>query len=242
MQIGAQSLRSLPWVFVPGASADGSIELPQNELDRLRKGLRLRSGDELAVLPNDGTLIRCRLEGREAVPEASHTLETEARLRLAIAQALPKADRLETAVRMCTEIGVAAFVVFPADRSVTKWEEKKRQERLRRLQLIAKEAAERSYRTRIPTLRWEPSLKSVLDSQGNAIVLSESEGVPVSLTEAAAGVFAAGNELTLIVGPEGGWSEKECELIGGRAASLGPRVLRTDTAGPAAAAILLLGR
>lgn len=227
-------LRSLPRVFLPGADAEGPIELPGEEVEKLRKVLRLAEGDEIAVLPNDGTLLRCEFRQRKAWPKEVERPNTEPSLFLNLAQALPKGDRAETVIHMCTEIGVSRFVFFGADRSVVKWDETKRKEKLRRLQAVAREAAEQSFRTKLPFIEFEVDLAAVLRRFPNAIVLSEVEDVERKLTHSF-------GEAALVVGPEGGWSPKELELIGERGVTLGPRVLRTDTAGPAAAAILLLG-
>ncbi|MCA1997480.1 MAG: RsmE family RNA methyltransferase, partial [Armatimonadetes bacterium] len=116
-----------------GATPDGPIELPQEELDKLRKVLRLQSGAEIAVLPGDGSLIRCRLEGRTAVPVSCERPPTEPSHRLTLAQALPKPDKLDAVVRLGTEIGVSEFVVFPSERSLAKWDGSKLEDRLRRL-------------------------------------------------------------------------------------------------------------
>jgi len=231
---GIQPLRSLPRIFLPGATAEQEfIELPKEEVDKLRKVLRLEEGDAIAVLPNDGTLIRCEFRARKAWPQVIERPNTEAEMSVTIAQALPKADRIDTIVRMCTELGVKHFVFFAGDRSVVKWDESKRQDRLRRLEAVARESSEQCFRTNLPTIRFEQDLRSVLALFPEAIVLSEVEGISPRLTR-------RGNEMALVVGPEGGWSPKELELIGARGVTLGPRVLRTDTAGAAAASILLL--
>lgn len=230
--MGQLPIRALPRVFVPGASAEDVIELPQGEIDKLRKVLRLSSGAQIGVLPNDGSIIRCEFTGRDANPiEVLHP-PVEAATRLTIAQALPKGDKMDEIVRACTEIGVAEFLVFPSERTIVQWDAKKTADRLHRLEVIAREAAEVSFRTKLPVVRYLPSLKEVLSKHPDAVVLSEVEDESRTLKPA--------SEMTLVVGPEGGWSKRELELIGNRGVTLGPRVLRVDHAGPAAAAILLL--
>ncbi len=226
-------IRSLPRLFVPGADPSGVIELPSEEINKLRKVLRLSPGAFIAVLPNDGSIIRCEFQARTAVPIDVHRPEVEATKRLRVAQALPKGEKLDEIVRACTEIGVASFTFFSSDRTVVRWDEKKTAEKLRRLQTISREAAEVSFRTLIPTLEWSSNLKAVLTTYPDSIVLSEVEGVPRQLPTPT-------EDMTIVVGPEGGWSPKEVQLIGDRAVTLGPRVLRVDHAAPAAAAILLL--
>jgi 16S rRNA (uracil1498-N3)-methyltransferase len=227
------SLRSLPRVFVPGCSADEAIDLPKEEVEKLRKVLRLSEGDEIGVLPNDGSILRCEFRVCKAWPKSVEWPNTEPAKSVTLAQALPKGDRIETVIRMGTEIGIAAFVFFAGDRSVVRWDDAKRLEKLRRLQAIAREAAEQSYRLRIPAISFDHDLESVLKQFPDAAVLSEVETVTHPLT-------AKGARVTLVVGPEGGWSPREVGLIGELGVTLGPRVLRTDTAGPAAAALLLL--
>lgn len=227
-------IRSLPRVVVPGATPDGMIELPQLEIDKFRKVLRLEKGHHVAILPNDGTLIRCEFLGRTASPievvAADHTLRT-----VCIAQALPKGDRLETVVRMGTELGVTEFILFPADRSVVKWDSGKIQDRLRRLEAIAREATEQSFGFFVPRVSYVAGLGDVLKKEPDAIVLDESETAPKSLVE-----VADRERTVLVVGPEGGWSPREASLFSGLGVTLGTRLLRTDTAGIAAAARLLI--
>lgn len=226
-------LRNLPRVFIPGADPNGPIELPKEELNKLRKVLRLSPGAEIAVLPNDGTLIQCHLQVHHAEPIAVHRPDTEPALELTLAQALPKGDKLDEIVRACTEIGVTRFLFFASDRTVVKWDEKKTVDRIHRLETIAREAAEVSFRTRLPILEVTTGLAAVLRMYPDAAVLSEVEGT-------AAWLRLTSQAMTLVVGPEGGWSKLELRLIGDRGVTLGPRVLRVDHAGPAAAAILLL--
>lgn len=232
------SLRALPRVFLPGVDpGEESFELPPSEVEKFRKVLRLREGDPIAVLPNDGSLIRCEFRQRRAWPVERVEPGTEHPFRLTLAQALPKGDRLETVLRMGTELGVAEFVLFPAERSVVRWDANKRADRLRRLDAIVREAAEQSFRTQLPVVRLLESLDMVLNEFPQAIVLSEVEGVPKSLSASLRGK----GDAVLVVGPEGGWAPRELALIGDRGVSLGPLVLRTDTAGVAAASVALLG-
>lgn len=233
--------RALPRVFLPGVDLSDPFELPKAEFEKFHKVLRLGSGDPIAVLPNDGTLWECRLEGRQAVPVRCTRPDVEPEVRVTVAQALPKGDRIETVLRMGTEIGVVRFALFMANRSVVRWDAGKRQDRIRRLEAIVREAAEQSFRTRLPEIVWYDSLKYLLDQHPDAIVLSESEAPLPSLAQVWRQRRSSGfREATLVVGPEGGWSPAEFATIGDRGVTMGPRVLRTDTAGPAAAALILL--
>lgn len=228
-------LRALPRAFVRGLPdpLDEPFELPAEERDKFRRVLRLNSGDLVAILPGDGRLVQCRLDGHDAVPLETFRPDTEPQRRAILALALPKPDKLEESVRMATELGVAAFWLFPSERTVVRWDERKRADRVSRLERIAREAAEVCFRTRLPEFVLFPSLAAVLEQAPTADVLSEGEGVPRPFAP-------AGDETTLIIGPEGGWAPREVALIGDRAVTLGPRVLRVDTAVAAAVSLALL--
>lgn len=227
-------VRSLPRVFVPGADPDAPvIELPKDEVDKLRKVLRLGAGDTVAVLPDDGTIVVCEFTGREARPISRHLPDVESPVRLTIAQALPKGDKLDEIVRACTELGASRFVLFASERTVVRWDQAKLQDRIRRLHVIAREACEVSFRTRLPEFAYCADLAAVLKDFPDSQVLSESElafKVLVRTTGSA----------TVVVGPEGGWAPRELELIGDRGVTLGPRVLRVEHAAASAAAIMLI--
>lgn len=228
-------LRSWPRLFLPGADPEAKeLSLPPEEFEKLHRVLRLSSGDPIAVLPGDGSLLRCRLDGRRARVEGLEYPPTEPPRAVTLALGIPKPDKLEAAVRMGTELGAAAFVLFPAERTVVAWDERKRADRLRRLEAIAREAAEVAFRTRLPSMTHLGSLAEVLERFPEALVLSEREDVERP--------FSPGpGPCTLVVGPEGGWAPREVALIGDRAVTLGPRVLRVDTAACAALALALLG-
>jgi 16S rRNA (uracil1498-N3)-methyltransferase len=220
-------------VFIPGATLDSPIELPKHELEKFRKVLRLGTGDEIVVLPNDGTALRCQLDGKVAKAIERFSPDVESPLHLTLVQALPRGDKVDEVVRACASIGVAEFVFFPSERSVVRWDTEKLSAKLNRLATIAMESCELSFRTRLPRLSVAESLEAVLRRFPEAIVLSEVEGEERKLS-------STGKNEVIVVGPEGGWAPREVELIGSRAVTLGPRVLRVEHAGAAAAAILLL--
>lgn len=231
-------LRSLPRFFVAGLDAEAErFELPPEEWDKVHKVLRLSTGAELAVLPNNGEVWRCRLEGRSAVVQERCALATESSRFVTIAQALPRPEKMEEIVRMGSEIGVQRFLVFPSERTLVKWDDRKREDRLRRLRVIAREACEVAFRARLPEIEFRIGLQQILQEEPDAWVLSEFEDVTLSLTQR---LEADPPSATLVVGPEGGWTRREVALIADRATTLGPRVLRVDTAAVAASAIALL--
>jgi 16S rRNA (uracil1498-N3)-methyltransferase len=228
-----KSIRALPRIFIPGMEMGSPFEIPKPEFDKLHNVLRLRSGAEIGVMPDDGSFWVCRLDGRVAVPVEQHHPGTEPEIYITIAQALPKGDKLDEIIRSCTEIGVCRFVLFSADRSVVKWDAKKLDDKMRRLHALAREASETAFRMRIPIIEYRSNLADVLSKETAILALSELETVTQSL-------YAESRNVCLVVGPEGGWSPREVEMLQPHARTLGPRVLRTEHAGFAGAAKLLI--
>ena len=218
---------------MPGVTADEPIRLPTNEYEKFHRILRLASGDEILVLPNDGTAIRCRYQGKTVVPIDVFQPETELPIRITVVQALPKGDKLDEIIRSCAELGVQKFVLFASDRSVVKWDQAKLEARIKRLETIAAEACEVAFRTHLPSVEFCASWEAIFDHP-YLIVLSEAEGISAPLSQ------FRNQDISLLVGPEGGWSPRERERFKGKEVTLGPRVLRVDHAAAAAVASLVI--
>ncbi len=227
-------IRALPRVFLANVPTDfRPIQIPDEEYQKFHKVLRLGNGDQIAILPGDGRILRCELEGHFAVPLEAQFPGTEPSIHLTLIQALAKMDKLEDIVRFGTEIGVSHFIFFPSDRAVVRWDPKKMQEKLHRLKVITRESAELSYRMHLPEINQIENLKEVLKVYPKALVLNESETTTQPFQ-------SSSKKIEVVVGPEGGWSQRESEWIGNQGVTLGPRVLRVETAAIAAAALVLL--
>jgi 16S rRNA (uracil1498-N3)-methyltransferase len=159
---------------------------------------------------------------------------------ITVVQALAKGDRGELAVEMMTEVGVDAIVAWSASRSVTRWEGARGERSLGKWQVIAREAAKQSRRAWIPSVTGPATLDDVaalVSSAASGVVLAAGAAVPLSRL-----ALPSSGDVVLVVGPEGGISPAERSALaaaGAIEARLGPTVLRTSTAGSAAAAVLL---
>ena len=174
--------------------------------------------------------------------------------RLVLVQALAKDRRDLQGVESATELGVDAVIPWQAERSVARWKPERAAKKHAEWVTMVTTAAKQTRRTTIPAVRALHSTAqyrdALIESEGRigAILLHETD--ESSLTDAITAHSQAGSaaeELHLIVGPEGGISDAEIEMLtgaGARVARLGPTVLRSSTAGPAglAAAQVLLGR
>jgi 16S rRNA (uracil1498-N3)-methyltransferase len=205
---------------------------------------RLRAGERADVTDGAGTLAEGVVTsvGKDSVTldvRALHTVPPP-EPRLAVAQALPKGDRGELAVELMTEVGVDAIIPWSAERSITRWQAERGEKALGKWRATAREAAKQSRRTWLPEIT-APATTAVLAKRAAAAaraVLLEADAA-FRLHELP---LPEGGELLLIVGPEGGISPAERAALreaGAVEARLGPTVLRTSTAGAAAAAILL---
>ena len=160
--------------------------------------------------------------------------------RITVVQALPKGDRGELAVELMTEIGVDAIIPWAAQRCVVRWQGDRGERALAKWRSAAREAAKQSRRAWLPEVLALASLADVAKRASDAacaIVLeADAESALSHLTLPDQG------EIVLVVGPEGGITPAERAALaeaGAVEARLGPTVLRTSTAGAAAAAVLL---
>jgi 16S rRNA (uracil1498-N3)-methyltransferase len=216
----------------PAAMAGERFPLPDAIAHQVRRVLRLRDGDQIALLDGTGDEARCRLEGDACVVEWRGAAPGEPRHRLTVWQALLRGDHLEPVVRHGTEIGIARFGLFLSDRCVARDLSPRRLERLR---AVAREAAEQSERGILPEVTGPIEYAEVLRAAAPAsVVLYErSEGQRLSAMEPPRG---------LVIGPEGGFTPDEvaaAERAGLSVAGLGPRILRSETVAVAAAAVIL---
>jgi 16S rRNA (uracil1498-N3)-methyltransferase len=216
----------------PSEMAGNRFPLPAAIEHQVTRVLRLRDGDEIVLLDGVGAEARCRLEsGGSLVVVAHGEAAGEPRHRLTVCQALLKGDGLERVVQQGTELGLAGFRLFVSERCMVR---QLSPARLRRLSVIAREAAEQSERGIVPRVESPVTFADVLE--GDAVLLFERSGDDRS------GLSALEPPPAVIIGPEGGFSPAEVEAAeraGVRIAGLGPRILRSESVAIAAAAVVL---
>ena len=203
---------------------------------------RLRVGERVAV--GDG---RGRVAEAEAVAVARDRVELRVLTlredppparRLVLVQALAKGGRDELAVQAATELGVTAIVPWQAARSITRWSGPKADSGVERWTSIVREAGKQAMRARTAEVLPLHSTAEVAALATGATVLLLEPGAAVRLLDAP---LPDERDVVLVVGPEGGFAPEELDRLqvaGAVAVRLGPLVLRTSTAGPAALAAL----
>ena len=235
--------------FVPPECIDGDEAVVTGAAARqLATVLRAAPGDRIALLDDTGVeylVTLSRVGPKEVVGVVTgRAVDAEApSAPITLYQALLKADRFEQVLQKCTELGVARFVPIMTERCVPRVGERRSANRYRRWRRIVTEAAEQSGRRRVPALEAAVGLKEACGAaEGVRLIPWEKEratGIRAALK--AAGREAARGGVSVFVGPEGGLTADEIQLAASRGiapVSLGPRVLRSETAAMAAVAAI----
>ena len=209
------------------------VVIEGDDAHHLARSLRARPGEEIEVVDPEGFMLKVRLEvvtparvEGAVTAERVHQPEPAARITIAVAN-LP-APSLELVLSRCTEAGAYAFVVFHSDRSVG------RAEKVGRWSAICREAAMVAGRLRVPEVSAATSLDTAIAAFDFPVMLVRD--APRRLAD-----LTEPRDLTLLIGPEGGWTERELALAE-ETASLGPRNLRVDTAALVGLAVALAAR
>ncbi len=212
--------RGGPHVFVADVEAPALTDADRHHLERV---LRLRTGDTLTVCDGRGRWRPCAL-GDEPEPVGEIVEAPTPSPVLTVAVALVKGERPELVVQKLTELGIDRIVLFGAERSVVRWDDAKAQRNLDRLGAVAREASMQCRRV------WLPEVLTLRDTASAAALrgAARCERGGAALTLATP---------TLLVGPEGGWSDEELALdLPG--VGLGDLQLRAETAAIAAGTLL----
>lgn len=216
------------------------VVLDPYESHHLARVLRLRAGDDFAIFDGRGgewsaRVVDASAKGARALVGALRTDAVEATLPVTIVQGACRHDRIDWVLQKGTEVGVSRFSIVPFARSEGESPSPARLERWRRIVL---EACKQSGRRRLPEVACRESV-ALLAPDDLGIALDAGVAVPPigALLQAPPSTGVA-----IAVGPEGGFDPADLEALSGSGwhrAGLGPRILRTETAGPVAAALVL---
>ncbi|HEX2924987.1 MAG TPA: 16S rRNA (uracil(1498)-N(3))-methyltransferase [Ruminiclostridium sp.] len=169
---------------------------------------------------------------------------TESAFKVTLFQGLPKSDKMELIIQKCVELGVFEIVPVITERCVSRINtEKDAQNKVARWQKIAREAAKQCNRGIIPNIHYPINFKEAVElasKAGLSVIPYENERT-VGFKEVAAQCQRI-TDASIIIGPEGGFEEKEVQIAeekGVKKISLGPRILRTETAGMVALSLMM---
>lgn len=218
------------------------VELPEGPFRHLVQVLRMQAGESLVVFDGRGGEYAAVLE---TVAKRSASLRVgtfddvnrESPLHLTLVQGISKGERMDWTVQKAVELGVSAIVPVITERTNVHLDREREAKRLDHWRAVISSACEQSGRTRVPELLPVMKFTDWLNQAARGLRL-----VLDPLAEQGLSAFGSVNEpMSLVVGPEGGLSPDELQLAinaGCRGVRIGPRVLRTETAGVAALAIL----
>ena len=239
----------IPRIYCPPIPEDNSaIELADDTVRYLKSVLRLGPGDEVLFFDGTGWEYRAvieRIESRKGAARivARQRVPLEIPVRITLAQALPKGDKMEFIVQKATELGAARVIPFRSSRTIPRRTEERAAKRLERWRRIAAEAAEQCGRGDVPEIAATVSYAEALGMAlpGSVKVLFWESETECSVREILKTEEArSAKEFFLVVGPEGGLSGEEAQAAreaGFLTASLGRLVLRVETAALAILAI-----
>lgn len=222
--------------------------ITDSDFNHISNVLRMKTGDEILVSCN-GQASLCKIEifsdyvRAEVIEENYHN--TNLPIKIHLFQGLPKSDKMELIIQKAVELGVEEITPVEMNRCVVKIEEKKKKSKQERWQLIAESAAKQSKRVVIPKVNNIISYKQFLEKAEELSVLLvpyENKDGMIATKEALKEI-KSGDTVGIIIGPEGGFDEKEIELVtdkNGKTISLGSRILRTETAAIASVTMCML--
>ena len=225
----------------PLLAAD-SVELTGSQSHYLTRVLRLSEGDSITLFNGDGRdysgviseIQRHRLLVRL---DDNRVPGNESLLQITLVQAISRGDRMDYCLQKATELGVACIQPVTSSRIEVRLKETRLAKRLAHWQGVVVSACEQCGRAVVPDVKTPLSLSQWLATVDKSRLLVLDPAAENSLSSFA----VKGDAISILVGPEGGFSVEEMEQLrstGVKAVSLGPRVLRTETAGPTAIAVL----
>lgn len=235
--------------YIEGLGAAGEVaRLLSEEARHAAQVLRLRPGEEVCVVDEGGSRFSAVLEqtSREdcTVRLLRRLPDNEPPVRVTLYQGLPKADKLDFIVQKLTELGASRIVPVKMERCVVKLDGRDGEKRRERLQKIAREAAKQCKRARAPEICAPAGWKQLQGAlAAHDLLLTPWEDASGFGMKAAREEFPEARDVGVVIGPEGGMSAAEVEALvalGAKPLSLGPRILRTETAAVTACALAML--
>lgn len=220
-----------------------TLSLPEEAANHLVRVMRLREGDGCVLFNGDGhdyaaTLVASTKRDAQVRVDAATPLDNESPLHITLLQGIARGEKMDLILQKATELGVAAIVPVNAERTEVKLDAARAEKRLAHWRSVVVSACGQSGRARVPAVAAPRNLQeAALAMPAEALKLTldpQGEHRLATLAGAPGGVVIA-------IGPEGGWSPRDRLALanaGFQGLQLGPRILRTETAGLAAVAAL----
>ncbi len=223
------------------------VKIVGSDVKHLKNTLRAQIGDEVAIVTSDNEYIAkiISLEMDFVLCEIFYVtdINNETQIHITLCQGIPKQTKMEDIIQQNVEVGVKSFIPLITDRTIVKLNDKSKEiKKLERWRKIAHESSKQSKRNIVPTVEdimtIEELAERVKSEDAKFIIpyeLEDTKNIKEALKE-------KHDRYYIVIGPEGGFSEKEIEKLiesGGVTVSLGKRILRTETAGIVASSVVL---
>jgi 16S rRNA (uracil1498-N3)-methyltransferase len=233
--------------FTSNQSIDeGKIYISGLDYNHIKNVLRLKPGDNIIVNVGRNMEYEARIVGFEKEQVETEIIqqyqfETEPSVNISLFQAIPKGEKMEYIIQKAVEIGVSKIIPIITDRVIVKLDSKNKKTKTERWQKISEQASKQNRRGAVPEISEPITLKEsieLLRKHDMVVILYENES-NTRLRDVIDKINNSVKNVALIVGPEGGLSEKELEILKEFwIVSLGNRILRTETAGLVASTII----
>lgn len=247
--------------YVDGCSAsDKSIRITGEDVNHILNVLRLGVNDEIVVSDGSSRDFECRIAEINTQGESyivanivdMHDNNAELPADIYLFQGVPKGDKMETIIQKCVELGVYSVIPVMMERTIVKLDDKKKDKKIARYNLISESASKQSRRGFLPKIMDYMTMDEAIsfaESQMDVILFPYefAEGMDASrkvINELVDDIVSGNKEkksIGIFIGPEGGFADSEAralEDIGAKTISLGHRILRTETAGMTVMSIL----
>lgn len=228
--------------------SEDSISIIGGDVNHIKNVLRMKCGEEIRISDKSGKSYFCHIEGMNDEEVLAHIDEvdekgTELTNKIYLFQGLPKNEKMELIIQKAVELGVFEIIPVAMRHCVVKLDEKKASGKVARWKAIAESAAKQSKRTVIPEVTMPLTYRQAMDKAASldVILVPYENERGMEATRQVLSNIQQGESIGIFIGPEGGFSEDEITGLaaGAHRISLGRRILRTETAGLAALAMLV---
>ena len=233
------------------------VEISGDDFNHISNSLRLKKGDKIIISIGDGYDYIVKLSNFKDYSVLGQiikkkTNQTEPSINIDLAQAIPKNRNIEFVIQKGTEIGVNNIIPLETERTIVKLSKNKEKRRIERWQTIAEESAKQSQRGKIPKISGlvsfdnKDDIKELINKYDRVLILYAGETSKNIENTIKKYKNEKVNNILLFIGPEGGFTKQEVEILESiqsstelETISLGPRILRTETAGIVALSAIL---
>ena len=228
--------------FIPQPFIEGVSVISGDDAKHIQKVMRMQVGNTVIAV-SEGQAFEATIDAFDGqdvrIKKSSDSLRSnELPKKVTICCGLPKGEKLDLITQKATELGMHELILFEAERSIVKWDAQKGSKKQQRLQKIAKEAAEQSHRNVVPNIHDILSFKELLkhSSKYDVLFVADEEDAKLEKRTRLVELLSKIEDkqsILVVFGPEGGLSRKEIDALmsnGFHSISLGPRILRAETA------------